>query len=487
MPRFSSLFPLIAPALCSLVLTAAPLHAAPLPAPVANALASAKLPASALSLAVVPLDRGPGQYWNADVPANPASTMKLITTFAALDMLGPAFSWNTQVYVDGPVNNGVLQGNIYIKGSGDPKLTLERMWMLLRDVRASGIKRINGDIVLDRSYLQIPAKTSFADDGNDPARAYLVGPDSLLVNFHAFRFHVATDASSANLVLDPPLPEVTLENGIKLSANAPCVGSGLGFQASGAGNAVRVRVTGALPPDCSVDKYQSYLDAATYTGSLARYLWKETGGEISGNTRLGQVPAQATRVAQSQSADLATNIRDINKYSNNLMARQLFLTLGAQFRQPGDGDDIQSASRTIHDWLTRHNADWQELTLENGSGLSREEQISARHMAQLLQWAWQSPYAPEFISSLPIAAVDGTMKKRLKESGVAGEAHIKTGTLKDVRAAAGFVRDADGHMFAVVAILNHPQADRGLGVLDSVLAWVQSAGPGILAANAVTR
>ncbi|MBB5192501.1 D-alanyl-D-alanine carboxypeptidase/D-alanyl-D-alanine-endopeptidase (penicillin-binding protein 4) [Silvimonas terrae] len=458
----------------------------PLPAPVAAALNNAHLPASALSLVVLPLDQAGGEYWNADVPANPASTMKLITTFAALDLLGPAFSWNTDIYSDGVVSDGVLRGNLYLKGSGDPKFTMERLWMLLRDVRAAGIKRINGDIVLDRSYLSIPAKTSFADDGNDPARAYLVGPDSLLVNFHAFRFHVVNDAGGARVNVDPPLPELTVDSAIKTSAAAPCAGSNLAFMASGAGSAVRVKVTGALPADCAVDKYQSYLDAVTYTGSLARYLWQQTGGEITGGIRTGEVPTQATRLAQSQSSDLASNIRDINKYSNNLMARQLFLTLGARYRQPGE-DDIQSAARTIQTWLQRRGGNWPELVLENGSGLSREEQISARHMAQLLQWAGQSPYAPEFISSLPIAAVDGTMKKRLKDSDVAGEAHIKTGTLKNVRAAAGFVRADDGRMRVVVAILNHPQAERGLPVLDAVLAWVQQSGAVALAGNAVTR
>ncbi|GGP23171.1 D-alanyl-D-alanine carboxypeptidase/D-alanyl-D-alanine endopeptidase [Silvimonas iriomotensis] len=460
--------------------------ASALPAPVAAAMNTAHLPASALSLAVVPLEQGAGDYWNADVPANPASTMKLITTFAALDMLGPAFAWTTDLYSDGTVSDGVLRGNLYIKGSGDPKLTMERLWMLLRDVRAAGIKRINGDIVLDRSFLNIPARTSFADDGNDPARAYLVGPDSLLVNFHAFRFHVVNDAAGARVNVDPPLPELAVESAIKTAPTAPCASGNLAFVATGAGSAVRVKVSGALPADCAVDKYQSYLDAVTYTGSLARYLWQQTGGEISGGIRTGEVPTQAVRLAQSQSADLASNIRDINKYSNNLMARQLFLTLGARYRQPGE-DDIQSAARTIQNWIARRGGNWSELVLENGSGLSREEQISARHMAQLLQWASQSPYAPEFISSLPIAAVDGTMKKRLKDSGVAGEAHIKTGTLKNVRAAAGFVRADDGRMLVVVAILNHPQAERGLPVLDAVLAWAQSAGATALAGNAVTR
>ena len=451
------------------------LLAAGLPAPVQAALDAVHIPASALSMAVVPLENnGDAAYWNADVPVNPASTMKLLTTFSALETLGPAFSWTTEAYSEAAPQKGQLAGNLYIKGSGDPKLTIERLWMLLRDVRASGVKSIAGDIVLDRSALLIPERTSFADDGNDPARAYLVGPDASLANFHAFRFRAYTDQRGARVAVDPPVPQLDVESGIRVAANAACSGNNLQFTASPGNNGgVRVRVTGALPPDCVADKYQSYLDSPLYTASLVRYLWKETGGEIAGNWRLGQVPGGAVKLAQSQSPDLVNAIRDINKYSNNLMARQLFLTVGAQTRQAGDADDIQPAVRTVHQVISNHGGDWRELQLENGSGLSREEQISVRHMAQLLQWAWQSPYAPEYISSLPIAAVDGTMKKRLRNTSIAGAAHIKTGTLKNVRAAAGFVRAPDGRMLAVVIILNHPQAERAMAVIDSALAWAQ--------------
>ena len=107
--------------------------------------------------------------------------------------------------------------------------------------------------------------------------------------------------------------------------------------------------------------------------------------------------------------------------------------------------------------------------IENGSGLSRDERVSAREMAGLLQAAWNSPYAPEFISSMPLAAIDGTMRKRLRGTAVAGKAHIKTGTLNTVRAIAGYSRDSDGHTWAVVAILNHPRPWGASSILDQVL------------------
>ncbi len=377
---------------CSNMVMAGAMAATPLPAPVQQALDAVHIPASALSLALLPLDKPEqAQYWNADGPVNPASTMKLLTTFSALDLLGPAFSWTTDAWSETAPDKGVLAGNLYIKGSGDPKLTLERLWLLLRDVRAAGVNRITGDIVLDRSALQIPERSSFADDGNDPARAYLVGPDALLTNFHAFRFHVLSDTRSTRVVVDPPVALLDVDNGVRVSSNAACSGNALAFTATpGARGAVRVKVSGALPPDCVVDKYQSYLDSPVYTASLLRYLWKETGGDIAGNWRLGNVPPGAIKLAQSVSPDLVSAIRDINKYSNNLMARQLFLTMGAQTRQPADPDDIGAAIRSVHEVIRQHGGDWPELVLENGSGLSREEQVSVRHMAQLLQWGWLS-------------------------------------------------------------------------------------------------
>ncbi|WP_375591815.1 D-alanyl-D-alanine carboxypeptidase/D-alanyl-D-alanine-endopeptidase [Chitiniphilus eburneus] len=456
------------------------------PPEVAAALRAAKVPAFAVSLAVVPLaSPQDGLYFNAESPANPASVMKLVTTQVALEKLGPAYQWTTELYGDGPIADGVLRGNLYIRGAGDPKLTFERLWVLLRDLRAAGVNRITGDLVLDRSALRLPPPNEFDDDEHDLARAFLVTPDAVLAGFKAQRFRVTANQGKTRVTVEPPLSEVRVDSNVRVAPGATCAIGNLRFDGGdGQGGPTRVRISGALPEGCAVERYLSYLDAPTYTAGLIRTLWRELGGEIGGATREGPVPAGATRLAANASPDLVSAIRDINKFSNNLMARQLFLTLGAAYRQPGDANDAVSAAGAVGAWLADNALAWPELSLENGSGLSRRERISARHLAQLLVRAEQGPYSAEFISSLPIVAVDGTMKKRLNGSGVAGAAHVKTGTLKDVRAVAGYVQAQDGQRYAVVGLINHAAAPAAGPALDALLAWVGDGGWGKLARGA---
>ncbi|WP_255992192.1 D-alanyl-D-alanine carboxypeptidase/D-alanyl-D-alanine endopeptidase [Chitinolyticbacter albus] len=439
------------------------------PAPVLDAMRGAKLPPNTLSLAIVPLSRPQdAQYFNADAAVNPASVMKLITTQVALEKLGPAYAWTTELLADGPVIDGTLKGNLYFKGGGDPKLTYERVWLLLRDLRSAGVRRIAGDLVLDRSALRLPPAGAFDDDEGDPARPFLVAPDALLANFKSVRVRALADGGIVRVSVEPPIAEITIENVAKVAGSGCNAAIGADSEATRA----RVRVSGNLAEGCSNERYVSVLDTISYTGGLTRAIWRELGGEIAGNTRQGTTPANARALASSRSPDVVSVIRDVNKFSNNLMARQLFLSLGASDRR-GERDDAQSAARVVRDWLAENQLAWPELVLENGSGLSRRERVSARHLAELLQRAANGPYAPEFMSSLPIVAVDGTMKRRLKGANVA--AHIKTGTLKNVRAVAGYVLADNGERYAVVGVLNHAQASGGAPTLDALLRWVGEA------------
>ncbi|MGZ7969707.1 D-alanyl-D-alanine carboxypeptidase/D-alanyl-D-alanine endopeptidase [Pseudomonas aeruginosa] len=423
---FATLLPFALPTLAQVNAT--------LPANVQKALQTNKLTGNDLSLVLIPLD-GPGNptYYNADVSVNPASTMKLFTTYAALEMLGPTYQWKTEFYTDGQLKNGVLNGNLYLKGGGDPKLNMEKLWLLMRDLRANGVTKVTGDLVLDRSYFNIPHLPVFNDDGGDDTKPFLVGPDSLLVNLKSVRMVVRTDGNKVNVQMDPPL------------------------------------ATGQIPQGCSAQTYMSLLDHPGYTAGAVRGIWQELGGSILGKDRQGSVPRNATLIAKAFSPDLVEIIRDINKYSNNTMARQLFLSIGAQFRNSADGDDAQAAQRVVRQWLARKGITAPRLVMENGSGLSRQERVSAREMAAMLQAAWHSPYAAEYISSLPLAGLDGTMRKRLRRTALVGEAHVKTGTLNTVRALAGFSRDASGHNWVVVAILNSPRPWGASAILDQVL------------------
>lgn len=449
-----------------------PASAANLPPRVEQALKANKLSSDALSLALIPLD-GPGtpSYLNADRAVNPASTMKLVTTYAALELLGPTHQWKTAFYTDGPLRDGVLQGNLYLKGGGDPKLTMERLWLLLRDLRHAGVQQVQGDLVLERGHFRIEGHTPFDDDGGDRTKPYLVEPDALMVNLKTLRLIVRGEARGAAVLAEPAIPYIRIDNRVKVTAPASCPGwpqVTYNFQPQADGT-LEVVAAGQIPEGCSGQRYLSLLDHAAFTGGTVRALWNELGGSIAGRDRLGATPGNARLLAQAWSPDVVEIIRDINKYSNNTMARQLFLSIGAQFRTEADKDDSMAAQRVIRSWLARKGITAPHLVMENGSGLSRAERISAREMALILQAAWRSPYAAEFRSSMPLVAMDGTMRRRLQRTPLVGEAHIKTGTLNNVRAIAGYSRDSNGQDWAVVAILNDPKPWGATSILDQVL------------------
>ncbi len=462
-------------ALASLLLPLAlPLHAAvdnSLPAKLQHALKANKIGSKSLALATLPLDApGKARYFNADVSVNPASTMKLVTTYAALELLGPSHQWKTELYADGPLQDGVLHGNLLLKGGGDPKLNLEKLWLLLRDLRAHGLHQVTGDLILDRSHFIQPQLPSFDDDGGDIDKPYLVAPDALLVNLNALRFITRNQGGQVQVVVEPPIASNRIDNRVKpLKAGKCPAWPDVRYNSVKQAGATTMIISGQLAEGCSAQAYLSPLDHQSYIAGAVRALWAELGGSILGQDRLGEVPENARLLASAWSPDLSEIIRDINKYSNNTMARQLFLSLGAQFRNEADADDAMAAQRVIRKWLARKGITAPHLVMENGSGLSRDERISARELAAILQAAWKGPYAAEFISSLPLVAMDGTMRKRLKRTVMAGEAHIKTGTLNNVRAIAGYSRDRNGHSWAVVAILNHPKPWGASAILDQVL------------------
>jgi len=461
------LLPLAVPAQAAAVNTT-------LPPKVQQALKTGKLQNDALSLAVIPLSApGTTTLFNADVSVNPASTMKLVTTFAALELLGPTYQWKTEFFTDGTLSNGVLNGNLYLKGGGDPKLNMEKLWLLMRDLRANGVQQVTGDLILDRSHFNQPQLPTFNDDGGDENAPFLVKPDSLLINLKALRFVARNDSGRVTVAVEPPIATIRIDNQVKALAGSKCTGD-VRYNPVTQADGVTVVVSGQLAEGCSSQTYLSLLDHPTYAAGAVRAIWNELGGSIQGVDRLATVPSNARLLARAFSPDLVEIIRDINKYSNNTMARQLFLSLGARYRTDADGDDAKAAQRVIRQWLAKKGMTAPHLVMENGSGLSRDERVSAREMATLLQAAWKSPYAAEFMSSMPIVGMDGTMRKRLKRTALSGEGHIKTGTLNTVRAIAGYSRDSNGNTWAVVAILNDPKPWGASSILDQVLLDVYS-------------
>jgi serine-type D-Ala-D-Ala carboxypeptidase/endopeptidase (penicillin-binding protein 4) len=459
-----------------------------LPAPVARALKAAGIPQAAVGVVVQEMGAVfPRVSVNAGLTMNPASVMKLVTTFAALELLGPAYAWKTEALVAAPPVDGVLAGDLYLKGSGDPKLTLEQFWLLLRQLRARGVREIRGDLVLDRSAFAAMAHDEAAFDGK-PTRPYNVGPDALLLNFKALRLTLLPDEKRVLVMSEPAPANLDIINLLKTNGGACGQGSEwrealrADLSRHNGGGTFRLVLTGNYPSACGEQRWNiGLLPHADYVLGVFRQLWTELGGGFTGTVRDGPVPATAQRLASVESPALAEIVRDINKFSNNVMARQVFLTLA---RKGGDGEAANDAAgattaradATTRAWLEARGLRFPELVLDNGSGLSRRERISADSMARLLAAAWKSAVMPELIASLPLTAVDGTMKKRLRDGGTAGQAHIKTGSLEGVKTLAGYVLDNGGRRQVVVFFVNHANASAAQAAQDALLQWVHDRG-----------
>ena len=440
-----------------------------LPAPVREALARAGVPETAVAALVVPVDRGPAIVsHNPAQPMNPASVMKLVTAYAALDLLGPAFTFKTEFLASGTVNAGVLEGDLYLKGGGDPKLTAERLWLALHELRSRGVREIHGDVVIDRSYFDLPPFDPGRFD-NDPRRAYNVGPDAFLVNFHAVEFRFVPEAGAVRVMAQPDLPNIEIVSRIK-PLPGPCGywREKLTHQFIENGLIATAIFEGSYPTSCGENTWPlAIFDGPRYGESVLRWLWSEVGGKLRGKVRDGKVPPEARVLVRVESDPLAYLVRDMNKFSNNVMARHLFLALSAQ--QAGTGEARASAKR-VREWLAARNIDAPGFAVENGAGLSRDDRITAATLAALLQRVWASPLMPEISSSMPVFATDGTMRKRA--SPAAGQAHLKSGTLAGVQSLAGYVVDRSGRRWVLVIMANHPKANAAQPALDALVAWV---------------
>jgi D-alanyl-D-alanine carboxypeptidase/D-alanyl-D-alanine-endopeptidase (penicillin-binding protein 4) len=435
------------------------------------ALRSANIPTSAVGLAVQPIGATAGGLTalalNASTPLNPASTMKLVTTYAALNLLGPAYTWKTEAFAARALRGDVLDGDLALRGAGDPKLVIEHLWLLAQRIRRYGIREIRGDVLLDKSAFAPQADDPAAFDG-EALRPYNAGPDALLLNYKsvAFGFVPEPESRSARVLVAPALAGLQAPPVVR-GVDGPCGDWRARLQADFT-QPLAPQFRGAFPLSCGERVWHvSVLDHNLYFAAVFRDLWESMGGRWNGRLREAAVPAEARRIALHESAPLADVLRDINKFSNNVMTRQLLLTVGAESaRQPGSRDN---GARAIRAWLADQGLEMPELVLDNGAGLSRIERVSAASLARLLQHAYAGPLMPEFVSSLPIVGVDGTMKRRY---GAAVRAHVKSGLLADVRAIAGYVHADSGRRYVVVSIINHANARDGQPAHDALLDWL---------------
>ncbi len=446
-----------------------------LPARTRAVLSQRLVPDSAVTVVVRDIATGEGLVdLNAAVPRAPASTMKLLPTSAALDLLGPAYSWKTRAWADAPVVKGVLKGNLYLQGGGDPLLTIERWWRFVADLRETGLRVIDGDIVIDQTRFAALDERPEDFDGKH-WRTYNVLPDALLVNWQSADFVIrpADDDSGVEVAIQPYPEGLVVENRAVLTTGR-CAGRNRRVMlTSEPDQPEHIIVTGRLSSNCAAQtQRRAVMQPAEFAYGTFVTLWRQQGGEFKGGMMRAPTPPTARLLLTQESLSLAEIIRVTNKYSSNMMARTLVLTLGAE--RMGTAATAAGGEAAIRDWLKGRGLEFPELVIGNGSGLSRDAQISGDSLARLLISDWTTSYAPEFLASLSLGGLDGTLRERFEDIDNQSRIRMKTGTLKDVSAIAGYVTGRSGRHYAVVIIVNHPGAQNGVGeqIQAAVIDWV---------------
>jgi D-alanyl-D-alanine carboxypeptidase/D-alanyl-D-alanine-endopeptidase (penicillin-binding protein 4) len=447
---------------------------AELPLRVQSALNTRNVPHDTLSIFVVDVETGESVLeWRGDEARNPASTIKLLTTLVALDVLGPAYRWRTDVFAMGAINDGRLEGDLAIKGYGDPFLVTERVWQLLRDLRHAGVQEISGDLLLDDSWFEIGEYDPGAFD-HQPLRAYNVAPNALLMNFKVVRYWFEPDHAdgSVNVRLDPPLDNLQVDNRLGLS-NGSCRGYQRGITMTSNDSVDEVTLSGRFPNGCkhyAMDR--AALSHNEFVYGLFDTLWADSGGRFDGQWQNVVLEDDLEPLLSFDSLPLTEMVARVNKHSNNVMARQILYTLGAEVAGPPGTEE--SGKSVIRQWLKDNGLASTSIELENGAGLSRDTRTTARDMAEMLQFAWRQPYMPEYLSSLSLSGLDGTLRRRFKNTDLVGKAHLKTGSMDHVTAIAGYLQARSGRRFAVVALQNYEDIHRGPGdeVQEALLRWL---------------
>lgn len=477
-----------------------------IPKAVVTSLDRSQIPRNAISIAVVEIEpQKTGKHttktilgWRAQESMNPASAMKLLTTLSGLDILGPQYRWRTNIYTDGLIRQGTLKGNLYLQGTGDPKLVPEELAKLMKALQALGIQKIDGNLFFDRSAYAPGVMEHNTIDG-ESLRAYNVPPDPLLYAFRTLSFQIGKSrtADFIDIRYSPAMSQLQVDNQMQL-VDGPCDNwkSNMRFNLDpeSAGNSSNTNKTnqlltaqfsGAFPNDCKGVYYNVVaLDANTFLTQGFTAAWEQAGGTWA-KTPVGKsatVPLAARLLLQFEGINLADDVQDINKYSNNVMARQLLLTLALE--KMGKPATTENGELVIQSWLKQMGLEFPGLVIENGSGLSRNEAISAEQMNQLLVTARNLPVSEIFYNSLALAGSDGTMRNRLMNQlrkflhlKKKPEVRIKTGSLADVRAISGYVLSKSGKLYAVSSFINHPNAWKGLEAHDQLLTWLLEDGP----------
>lgn len=427
----------------------------------------------------------------ANQPRLPASTLKIATTYAGLDALGKGFRWYTKVYHTGTIKNNTLMGDLIIKGSGDPKLVKENIKQLMQNIQAKGVKHIQGNLYLDDGLFQGIQHNPASFDGK-ALRPYNAGANALLTNFSTLvlSFEPLKGVDYAKITLAPQMAGLHVPLGIKTS-DARCQRRWQKQLKAMVSN-FHISFEGAYPKRCGKSSW-SFVppDARLFIKQVFVGEWLAAGGSLSGhaffmNDKATKPTAQKKRLTSIASADLASIIKDINHYSNNVMTEQLYLSLPVYSKKTYGVRryaSYKNSGRWFKRWW-RKNIRTSQATGKKttpapkisraASGLCRKCDTTANSLNALLQTAAQRKHFIAFKQSLGVAGKSGTIfkyKYRKPSSPAIGNAYIKTGTINRVASIAGYVDGKSGQRYSVVAIINHAKATSARSVLDEVMHW----------------
>jgi D-alanyl-D-alanine carboxypeptidase/D-alanyl-D-alanine-endopeptidase (penicillin-binding protein 4) len=412
----------------------------------------------------------------ADQAFVPASVMKLVTTIAALELLGPQYRWTTPVLATGRIDKGVIEGSLIVRGANDPALSWAHIDALVKRLRKRGIHTIQGNIVADRRLYMAPDNETL-DYVADTAYPWNSPPDSLVVSGKMVTVRFVPDARTRSVVVtvNPPIEAVQIRGSVAY-VDGPCVHGQPFVDPAGALDYTRIRVDGSLSAGCgprstiiSVLGHQDFIQRAF------AQLWKASGGVWNGRFESynNNTHNRAVVIDRIVSPPLSEVVKEINKPSNNLMARQLFLQLALSDPAPKvRGALALRAFDRVKRLFREKGIDVPDLAMDNGAGVSFAERVSPRGLARMLNFSLERPYANTLMASLPVAGVDGTMAGRMRQSPAAGKAFLKTGSVPESRTLAGYVRDASGKLYIAVVLVNHRNAEAALPAMEATIDWL---------------
>ena len=463
-----------------------------LPTTVVSLLNAANIPADAVGAIVMRVSDGAVLLSHrAEAGMQPASTLKLVTSIVGLETLGPTYRGRAELRTQGELVAGTLHGDLVLHGVGNPDLDWQALQRMLQTLRHKGISEIDGDLVLDRQWFQPPrADLGMAPFDETPEFRYNVIPDALLLNMNLLKLDFESGdqqkTTGMRVSVVPAMDRVSVVSNMTFVDRA-CDdwedGWKLPTVRRGENDSIAIELHGEFPKNCSATTEINILDRVDFADRMFRALWRNLGGTFEGRTRdstaIEAAGAGTRLLALHRSRTLAEVTRDINKQSDNAITRMLYLSIGALANDESSTVTSVRAEKKVRAWFRQHGIDDDGMVLENASGLSRIERIRPRQLAQVLMKAYRSKWAPEFMASLPIVGVDGGMEKRLRDTPAAGHARIKTGSLRDVAAVAGFVPCASDQVCIVVALINHPLAKGGVArpILDALIDSVVRATP----------